>query len=1091
MQRRGGHGQKAVRTLTLSLLLVGSILIARQPAVIAAPAVGPAFAASGEVITPLRPNSDDFATAVVVQPDGQLVLAAGAGGDFGLARVNQHLHPGALFGPQDGKVTTDFGGTVDIPRSVALTAAGRVVAAGSAGPDLAVAVYDANGILDRAFDGDGRLTADLGGPDDSAHAVLTLSDERLLVVGGTPSSVVVLRLLADGRPDVTYGRGGRVTVPATGPGRAAVLQADGKLLVAGGGTQMVVHRFLADGSLDPTFGVGGVASVPTPGGAAVARAVVLAPDDTITVAGARGGDVAAARLTPTGHPDITFGSAGVTVTSIGLAAGAHGLFRDPDGSLVAVGDAGDSGLIVRYRPDGSLDPGFGSGGYTVTASIPTGGSYGSAFRAVVPHFDDGWVVAGHGAANAVLFRVQAPSGTAYFGNASVDWGIEYQRVTASVTQPDGKLVALEEAGGDVVLVRYNPDGTRDGDFGVSGIVVSDRASFPRAVAVQPGGRIIVAAAVVPGTPTAAVLGFRPDGSLDTAFGDDGRALVDVTGNLQYGSSIVVLPDGRLVMAADSSGGGSLARLTVDGALDTTFGQGGRVLGAYPSYAGAESGILLQPGGRILAGNGGSVLAFTPDGAHDLSFGVDGKVGFGGPDFPSGQIFGVQPDGRILLSGITRVADGILTISRLLPDGARDPSWHPPADPQRGPGDNYPFELTPSTLTVQGDGTVLVGGVTNNSLGVARILPDGLPDTTFGIGGFNDLRRTPGSAPVAVVSTAAAGMLLVATNGSPSYPTDGLLIARVATGQLGAPTAVTAVGGSGSARVRWTRPALFDESPIQAYTVTASDGVHTTTTPDAGHFSAVIRGLTPGQSYTFTVHAVRSGGNSPASLPSSSVAVTLSGPLFMGMERAGPARGRLNRRSPPAGDGRGCSGSGGLGRRRLPQRGPPGRWHGVGLGLEPLRPAGRRLDDLTADPGASCGPVRRDCHLDRGFPQPRPPLGRNGLGVGLERGRPAGYGWHRRQPGARSGGRPQRDQGHQRRLLPQRGGAGRWHGGVLGLELLRTAGRRNYHRPSSAHRGHWADRCDRGGCRRAAHRLPRHRHQGPGMGLQRTRRGRDR
>ena len=104
---------------------------------------------------------------------------------------------------------------------------------------------------------------------------------------------------------------------------------------------------------------------------------------------------------------------------------------------------------MRYLPDGTPDPGFGSGGIITTD-----------------------VLAGHGAqANAVA------------------------------VQPDGKIVvaglapAPPRIDSDFALARYNADGTPDTSFGTDGIVTTDlgtRADDARALAIQPDGRIVVA-----------------------------------------------------------------------------------------------------------------------------------------------------------------------------------------------------------------------------------------------------------------------------------------------------------------------------------------------------------------------------------------------------------------------------------------------------------------------------------------------------------------------------------------------------------------------------------------------------------------------
>ncbi len=88
----------------------------------------------------------------------------------------------------------------------------------------------------------------------------------------------------------------------------------------------------------------------------------------------------------------------------------------------------------------------------------------------------------------------------------------------------------------------------------------------------------------------------------------------------------------------------------------------------------------------------------------------------------------------------------------------------------------------------------------------------------------------------------------------------------------APTGVQAVAGDGQASITWTAPANTGGLPLSSNTVTTLvNGVaFTTTTVSASATSALVSGLTNGVSYTFTVHATNSVGDSPESAPSNAV-----------------------------------------------------------------------------------------------------------------------------------------------------------------------------------------------------------------------------
>jgi len=868
-----------LRALAAAVLLVALIAVPASPAApVAAPApiaahagVGPGFGDGGLVETPFRPSGDDFATALALQADEHVVVAAAAGGDFGLARFNEYLYEINPIGI-DGKTITDFAGGDDVARAVTVTAGGAILAAGSSRGDVAVARYDSTGILDRSFDGDGRLTVDLGQGDDSAYAVISMADGRALVIGGSSASVSVLRLLADGRPDVSYGTAGRVTLASSGPGRAAALQPDGKLVVAGGGDRLVVHRLLADGAVDPAFGAGGMASVAV-GGAATANALALAPDGAILLAGTTQGDIVAARLLPAGAVDPSFGLGGTTILDLGGDEAAYGLARRDNGALLVVGDAGERGLIVRYRPDGSIESSFGSGGVVITRPSPIDGSVPRRFRAVLPHPDEGWIVAGSLGPDALVARVYEPSG--YPGGPAVDFGDQRQVVVGSAVQADGKVVVAAYNGGEIGLVRYNPDGTRDSSFGVSGVVVFDGATNPQGVVIQPSGRIVVAATTWRSPAQVSLVGFRPDGTLDTRFGIDGRADVDIGTWSQLPTGLLGDADGRLLLAAANADGPVLARLTPEGQLDPSYGQGGLVVRAIPPHQASNSSIrtmaLQADGGLVVVSSAAEVIRFGPTGNRDLGFGGDGAVTFPQWELGDPSALAVQPDGRILVAGSTSpYNDGGITLMRLRSDGSADPTWQRRPVLFRGGAYNERVPSRPSTVTVMGDGRILVGGEASTSLALVRLQPDGTHDTTFGVDAGLLLPVWPGTLPVLVHQTESDGILAVASNGNSAWPRRGVLLARVASGPLGAPTGVTAVAGGGSARVTWSRPPLFDESPIQGYRIDASDGVHSTTTSDATSRSAVVPGLTAGEAYTFTVRAVRAGGLGPPSAASNAI-----------------------------------------------------------------------------------------------------------------------------------------------------------------------------------------------------------------------------
>ena len=168
-----------------------------------------------------------------------------------------------------------------------------------------------------------------------------------------------------------------------------------------------------------------------------------------------------------------------------------------------------------------------------------------------------------------------------------------------------------------------------------------------------------------------------------------------------------------------------------GDLDPTFGVGGKVT---TDFGGGELAfaVAVQPDGKIVTAGGSDccVGAFrlarhNPDGTLDIAFGNGGKVTttFRGSD--SASALALQPDGKIVVAGST---GGIFAfaLARYLPDGSLDATF--------GSGGKVTTNFGLAfALAIQPDGKIVVAGGTDNFL-LARYNPDGSLDPTFGAGG---------------------------------------------------------------------------------------------------------------------------------------------------------------------------------------------------------------------------------------------------------------------------------------------------------------------------------------------------------------------
>lgn len=286
-------------------------------------------------------------------------------------------------------------------------------------------------------------------------------------------------------------------------------------------------------------------------------------------------------------------------------------------------------------------------------------------------------------------------------------------------------------------------------FGVGGRVLFDAGSFDDfgySIAVQNDGRFIVAGTVYTsdGGLDFGVARFNPDGSVDSTFGTDGFVAVDFgNGSSSDDEARAVRLDaaGNIVVAGFTFAGNSndfaMARLTSTGALDSSFGSGGRVVTVRNGTSEQALAMTLQSDGRILltglANSDFGVARYNTNGSADTSFGTGGfaTVNFsGGLDSATGVA--VQPDGRIVLGGYARIgSDYDFALARLTSAGALDSSFDSDGRVTRNVGTT--FDQASATLLMP-DGSIVLVGRSNGDAALVRFNGDGSPFAGFGSGG---------------------------------------------------------------------------------------------------------------------------------------------------------------------------------------------------------------------------------------------------------------------------------------------------------------------------------------------------------------------
>ena len=506
-----------------------------------------------------------------------------------------------------------------------------------------------------------------------------------------------------------------------------------------------------------------------------------------------------------GSLDSSFGSSGLAAIDFAHSTDiAHSVAIQPDGKLVVVGAtytnndfSTEDFAVVRLLPDGSLDPTFGAGG-KVTTDFP--------------------------------------------GLAAV--------ASSVVIQPDGKILVAGGAFpeftflGDFELVRYDPDGSLDTTFGAGGIVTTSfpgQGSFASSLALQPDGKIVAAGTDFVNFSTSessntdfALARYLANGALDATFGAGGKVTTDFLGFNDDAFALLVRPDGRLVAVGSAKNAATFydfaaARYMANGAIDTSFGTGGKVRTDFGAANLDQAfSACLQPDGKLVAagttvGAFGStqrfaVARYALNGALDASFDGDGtlQIDFGSFGQSAKEVL-LQPDGKLIAVGSadTEGSDADFLLARCNPDGSLDAGFGTGGKVRSSFG-----QLNDGCdgAALQPDGRIVAVGfeatATANmaEIAVARYLGDagrspfvdlgsglagsaGIPSLT---GAGSLVAGTPGSLTLSAAAPSAAALLFVSASSTPAPFKCGTLVPVPVLAQFFLPT-----NAAGTVALSWT------------------------------------------------------------------------------------------------------------------------------------------------------------------------------------------------------------------------------------------------------------------------------------------------
>lgn len=298
------------------------------------------------------------------------------------------------------------------------------------------------------------------------------------------------------------------------------------------------------------------------------------------------------------------------------------------------------------------------------------------------------------------------------------------------------------------LARVDFEGKPDPIFNDGKSLVLDIPNTTEAAilaSTKVGSKIVIAgsATTTSGSHVFMVGRLNSDGSPDTTFSSDGFALTDFSStDMETANAVAIDSEQRIVVAGSAGSFFALARYSINGSLDPSFDGDGKVLTSFPGATSAgAAGIALDSGMIVAAGTAttstdGSVFAvarYDSNGALDSVFSGDGRklVNFASTSMEVAADVAIDGMGRVVVAG--KAWDGLdyrMAIARLTYYGELDTGYD-------GDGKVFiNFSTTPdfewaSSVIVDSQNRVVVGGVSDKYFAVARTTPTGALDSTFG------------------------------------------------------------------------------------------------------------------------------------------------------------------------------------------------------------------------------------------------------------------------------------------------------------------------------------------------------------------------
>jgi uncharacterized delta-60 repeat protein len=371
----------------------------------------------------------------------------------------------------------------------------------------------------------------------------------------------------------------------------------------------------------------------------------------------------------------------------------------------------------------------------------------------------------------IYFSVTATSQPGTLDSSFGKYGYVVTKIPASLEthfeqsalQKDGKIVAVgwaaipvgEKIDYHIVVARYNANGTLDPSFGSKGTVVTGfngKDAFAYCATIQKDGKIVVGGRTQEldgSSSNVALVRYNMDGSLDATFGNKGKLVTSLAQDSQI-KKILIQKNGKIV-AVGFTQDFLLIRYNIGGTIDRSFGKNGIVLTDFNSgYDIAVSAAVQNDDKIVVAGNVGTTIGlarYRSNGSLDKSFGEKGKVITKlRNDLPQLSDIALQGD-RIIVAGTiyktsTELKDFDFLLARYTAAGALDNTFGNEGIVYTNFGNSSDEAVI--SVAVQNSEKILVGGGISRyssrtaGFAFARYNKNGVLDPSFGTAGADGI-----------------------------------------------------------------------------------------------------------------------------------------------------------------------------------------------------------------------------------------------------------------------------------------------------------------------------------------------------------------